>query len=104
MRINRSNYKHTNLFLLRVWCDDPVERENGETDEGDRDGSGLKWHGRLQGTVSGESHSFDGKDALIEVLERMLYKERPGHAVAPASVGSRDNISSRGNKPNEANR
>ena len=97
MPANRSNYKHTNLFLLRVWCEDPVERENGENGEG----SGLKWHGSLQGTVSGESHSFDGKDALIEVLESMLYKERPEQGGPPANAGSGANISSGGNMPNE---
>ena len=95
---NRSNHKHTNLFLLRVWCDYSVESENGEKGEG----SGLKWHGRLQSTVSGEAHSFEGKDALIEVLESMLYKERPEHAGPPANTGSGANISSGGNKPNEA--
>jgi len=106
MPTNSFNYKRTNLFLLRVWCEDDDANANGEKGEGG-EGSGLKWHGRLQGTVSGESHSFDGKDTLIEVLESLLYKERQertGHTGPPVNAGSAGNISSGGNKPNEANR
>ncbi len=69
---NRSEYKRANLFLLRVWCDD--DDENGHEDEGG--GPCRIWHGKVQRTVSGEAHSFETKDRLIEVLEAMLYKER----------------------------
>jgi hypothetical protein len=100
MRTNRSNYKHTNLFLLRVWCDALVESENGEKGEE----SGLKWHGRLQRTVSGEARNFNGKDALIEVLESMLYKDRLEHAGPSPNSGSGTNTSSGGNNSSEANR
>ncbi len=72
MSDNRSNFKRTNLFVLRVWCDD--ENENAQGDKGER--SGRMWHGKVQRTVSGETHSFEAKDHLIEVLEAMLYKDR----------------------------
>jgi hypothetical protein len=64
----------------------------------------LQWHGRLQRTVSGEAHRFDGKAALIEVLERMLFHARPQHAAPPAHTGSAANIARGGTKPDEANR
>jgi hypothetical protein len=103
MPASRFNYKRTNLFLLRVWCEDDNANTNGEKGE-EGEGPGLKWHGRLQRTVSGESHSFDGKDALIEALESMLYKERSGHAGPPGNTSSGANISSGDNKPSEASR
>ena len=87
----RSKYKRTNLFLLRVWCDDLDQNENRNGDEGET--SGLVWHGRVQQTVSGEAHSFNGKQGLFEVLEAMLYKDRkdtPEHT----KTGSREKISS----------
>ena len=59
--------KHTDLFLLRVWCDD---------EEGD-EGSGSRWRGRLQRPTSGEAHNFANWEALIAVLEAMLYKGQP---------------------------
>jgi hypothetical protein len=70
MSENRSNFKRTNLFLLRVWCDDADE--DGEESEG----SCRVWHGVVQRTVSGETHNFEAKDDLIEVLEAMIYKDR----------------------------
>ncbi len=78
MSDNRSKYtkyKRTNLFLLRVWCEDLDPEENRNEDMDER--PDRKWHGRVQRTVSGEVHSFEGREALIEVLERMLFKDRP---------------------------
>ena len=59
--------KHTDLFLLRVWCDE---------EEGDEE-SGLRWCGRLQRPTSGEARNFADWEALIAVLEAMLYKDPP---------------------------
>lgn len=73
----KNRYKRTDLFLLRVWYD----YGNGE-DRVDG-GAGLQWHGRVQRPVSGEAHNFEGKEALIQVLEAMLYegqKGRPNHS------------------------
>jgi hypothetical protein len=71
---NSCQYRRTSLFVLRVWCDDPEpdENENSVMDAK----IGPKWHGRVQRTVSGEAHNFEGKEDLIEVLERMLCKVR----------------------------
>ena len=33
MHTNSFNYKRTNPFLLRVWCEDPIESEYGEKGE-----------------------------------------------------------------------
>lgn len=88
-RSKYTEYKRTNLFLLRVWCDDPdhaLHYDKDEDEQGDMDGnnkrdmderSARKWHGRVQMTVSGEAHSFENKEALIEILESMLYNDRP---------------------------
>jgi len=47
-RSKYTKYKRTNLFLLRVWCDDldPEENKNEDMDAE----SGRKWHGRVQGS------------------------------------------------------
>ncbi len=88
---NRSKYKRTNLFLLRMWCDDPGPSPGPDPDingtEDER--SGPKWHGRVQRTVSGEAHNFEGKEALIEVLETMLYKDRLEHSKPILPPGNR---------------
>ncbi len=74
---NSSKYKRTNLFLLRVWCDD-IDPGKNEDEQGDIDERpGPMWHGRVQRTVSGEAHTFENKEALIKLLESMLYKGRP---------------------------
>ncbi|MDQ3930474.1 MAG: hypothetical protein M3328_15190 [Chloroflexota bacterium] len=75
---NRSKYKRTNLFLLRVWCDDEDENQDEqENEQGDKGEEPCRmWHGMVQRTVSGEAHSFGAKDGLIEVLEAMIYKDR----------------------------
>jgi hypothetical protein len=99
---NGSKYKRTNLFLLRVWCDDAGEHENSA--KGER--SGLTWHGRVQRTVSGEAHSFDGKDDLIEVLEAMLYKDRkdrPAQSRPRGKPSSEAGLTASGNNQTEAN-
>lgn len=77
MSDNRSKNKRANLFLLRVWCDDTDEHEQeyGYKNGDENEGPCRVWHGKVQRTVSGEVHSFDAKDDLIEVLETMLYKE-----------------------------
>jgi hypothetical protein len=83
---SRSNYKRTNLFLLRVWCDDADQNENQHGDEGEM--PGLVWHGRVQQTVSGEAHSFDGKRGLLEVLEVMINKDRLLHTGPLGKISS----------------
>ena len=76
---NRSKYKRTNLFLLRIWCDDADEnkdeQENEQVDKGESS-TCRQWHGMVQRTVSGEAQSFGEKDDLIEVLEAMIYRDR----------------------------
>lgn len=67
---NRSKYKRTNLFLLRVWCDDAGENEH--VDEGE--GACRMWHGMVQRTVSGETRSFEAKASLIEVWKPRLLR------------------------------
>ncbi len=95
---NRSNNKRTNLFLLRVWCDDADE--HGDEDEGPC----RIWHGKVQRTVSGEEHSFEAKDRLIEVLEAMLYKDRPEHNSRPqGKTRSEASLPASGNNQTEAN-
>lgn len=69
-----SKYKRTNLFLVRVWCDDVDE-------DGNAAGSPSRtWHGKVQRTVSGEEHSFGAKEELIEVLEAMIYNDQTVHS------------------------
>jgi hypothetical protein len=67
---DRSKYKRTNLFLLRVLCDDTEENEHMDSGEE----YSRTWHGTVQRAVSGEAYSFEGKEALIEVIEAMIYK------------------------------
>lgn len=68
--------KHTALFLLRVWCDEE------EADEG----SGVRWHGRLQRPTSGEARTFADWAALIAVLEAMLDERAPQVAAGSRRV------------------
>ena len=103
---NSSRYKRTNLFLLRVWCDDAEETENEKAEE--QEGPCRMWHGIVQRTVSGEAHGFDGKEELIAVLEAMLYKdrrERPQHRrpTPRAKPNAQTRQPARGNNQTEAN-
>lgn len=94
MSDSSSKYKRTNLFLLRVWCDDADE--NGDDDEAPC----RVWHGRVQRTVSGEAHSFEAKDDLIAVLESMLYKDRedvPGQGRSEGKPSSQAGLSAPAN-------
>jgi hypothetical protein len=100
---NRSNNKRTNLFLLRVWCDD--DDENGHEDESG--GPCRIWHGKVQRTVSGEVRSFETKDRLIEVLEGMIYKEleeRPEQSRPIGKASSEAGVPEKGNNQIEANK
>jgi hypothetical protein len=96
---NSSTYKRTNLFLLRVWCDDADENENSNEGEG----FGRMWHGRVQRTVSGEAHNFEGKDDLIQVLQAMLCKDRPGHSKPRGKTSSEAGHPTRSNNQTGAN-
>ena len=116
---DKSKYKRTNLFLLRVWCDDADENKDEQEDEqenqnGDEGESSTcrRWHGMVQRTVSGEAHSFGAKDDLIEVLEAMLYKDRKDHKDRPerlqntgprpqGKTSSEDSIAASGNNQNQ---
>ncbi|HEX6607454.1 MAG TPA: hypothetical protein VF276_11120, partial [Chloroflexia bacterium] len=69
-------HKHTDLFLLRVWCDE----EKGD------EGSGLRWRGRLQRPTSGEARNFADSAALIAVLEAMLDERGPDQAEGSRKV------------------
>ena len=63
--------RRTDLFLVRVWSEEV------------RDGSardGIRWYGKVQRTVDGEVHTFDGWPALLEVLQMML---QVPHASSP---------------------
>ncbi len=60
VRIDRHS-RRTDLFLVRIWT--------GPT----MDGSGeSQWHGRVQRTVNGETHTFDSRQGLIEKLNTMI--------------------------------
>ena len=94
---NRSKYKRTNLFLLRVWCDDADENENAQSDRGEE--PYRMWHGIVQRTVSGEAHSFEGKADLIEIIESMIYKDGedvPGQVRPLEKPGSQAGLSAQG--------
>lgn len=84
MSISDTSPKHqrANLFLLRVWCYDADDYEQGtEHKQGNTVGSpSRRWHGKVQRTVSGEEHSFGAKEELIGVLEAMICNDRPGHS------------------------
>jgi hypothetical protein len=51
-------------------CDDAEENEHMVSGEE----SSRTWHGTVQRAVSGEAYSFEVKEALVEVLEAMIYK------------------------------
>lgn len=103
MSENNSKYKRTNLFLLRVWCDNPDENEHG----GKGDISALTWRGIVQRTVNGEAHSFEAKGELIELLEAMICKDLPGHNRPRGNPGSErlegTRLPANGNNQTEAN-
>ena len=51
---NNCKYKRTNLFLLRVWCDDAEETENEKAEE--EEGLCRVWHGILRSPLLQLSH------------------------------------------------
>ena len=65
--------KRSNLFVLRIWR---VWREDVagtlSSTEGEDDGRGWQWEGRIQRAVSGQEHHFQGWPDFIEILEEML--------------------------------
>ncbi len=99
-----SKNKRTNLFLLRVWCDE------ADGDDDDDKGPCRVWHGKVQRTVSGEVHSFETKDRLIEALEAMLYKdrnerqERPEHSRPRGKRSSEAVVPAISNNQSKANK
>ncbi len=97
MSDNRSNSKRTNLFLLRVWCDDADKNEHVDAGEG----SCRIWHGKVQRTVSGEVRSFEAKDGLIEVLEAMIYKDRAEDCRPRGKTSSEAGLPAIGNNQNQ---
>lgn len=61
-------YKRTDLFLVRVWTQDPGDHTEPTLTEDDT----AAWHGRVQRVVDGEMHEFDNWDALVAALRAMI--------------------------------
>ncbi len=64
IRPTHKRLKRTELFLVRLWS---------QTSAG---GSGeVSWCGRVQKTVDGRGHSFEGWPSLIDLLVSMMTLE-----------------------------
>ena len=63
----RHHSKRSNLFLLRVWEE--------ETDQTARAAEAVRWCGKVQRVVDGESHQFDDWQSLIDLLLAMLSRD-----------------------------
>ena len=57
----RRRYKGSNLFLIRFWAEDMSDGT-----------SGIRWRGKVQRVMDGESHDFDDLEVLIDLLLAML--------------------------------
>jgi len=72
---HRRSYKRSDLFLLRMWSE--------EVDESHAPGEGqteMRWRGRVQRVVDGESHQFHDWQDLLNLLALMLSDTEEQHA------------------------
>lgn len=65
--------KHTNLFLVRFWTEEPGPG-GGQTMGV---GAALEWHGRVQRVVDGESCEFKDWETFVDTLHTMLTTPSP---------------------------
>src|SRR6516162_1046288 len=81
--------KRSNLFVLRIWR---VWREDVagtlSSTEGEDDGRGWQWEGRIQRAVSGQEHHFQGWPDFIEILEEMLADAQQVSEGAIGAIGA----------------
>lgn len=64
MANQRRPLRRTDLFLVRMWAEEP---QDGSDDPG--------WHGKVQRVVDGEAHQFDTWRELVDALRTMLSAE-----------------------------
>ncbi len=57
----RPRYRRSDLFLVRLAAKEAT------------DGSGkVEWQGKVQRVVDGESHPFQSREALLDLLQQMV--------------------------------
>ena len=66
----KRHLKHTDLFLVRFWTEEPESRS--ESTE-----AAPVWRGRVQRVVDGESREFKDWEALVGTLGAMLSTPLP---------------------------
>jgi len=73
-----SNQGETQLFLLRLWLDEPRQGEGEQStlEEGivAYEPTPLLWRGKVQHVVRGEAYAFAGWEMMISYLEAMLHR------------------------------
>ncbi len=57
----RRRYRGSNLFLVRCWAEDRGEGM-----------ASIKWRGKVQRVMDGESHDFGNLQDLVDLLLAML--------------------------------
>ena len=66
------HHRRTDLYLVRVWTDEPEATLEGTENDGK-----LPCKGRVQRVVDGESYSFDNWQGLTDVLLALLTGSAP---------------------------
>jgi len=60
----RNHLRRSNLFLLRVWPEEDSDAPDAE--------EVVRWRGKVQRVVDGESHQFSDWEGLTSLLLAML--------------------------------
>ena len=60
----RNHLRRSNLFLLRVWAEESSDAPDAE--------EAVRWRGKVQRVVDGESHQFSDWEGLTSLLVTML--------------------------------
>jgi len=69
--------RRSDLFLVRVWSEDAkpggeIEMKGADSTSREAAGPELEWHGRVQRVTDGESHPFDSRQDLLDILNSMI--------------------------------
>ncbi len=80
MSSDRERGGQPDLFLLRLWTDEPdgsaVQNDDGQIDE-----AGGR-HGRLLNMLNGEGHNFDSWEELVDMLREMRVPSSNGETAS----------------------